>query len=262
MKKQLSKALAFLSISSFILSASISVEASVLKSGSRGNEVIMLQDSLKKLGHFSYHTSTGYFGDTTANAVKSYQNSKKIEVMGIVDDNLFKQIINESGINTLYRGDLDWFSKVSNIFYRGCDAVVIDVDTGKSFKVRRTFGTNHADVEPLTKEDSQIIKSIWGGKWSWERRAVVVKVGDTYIAGSMTAFPHAGVDSQPAVKLVSGRSGGYGKGQNLDAVKNNGVDGHMDIHFLNSKTHGTNVMQKSHQDMVKKSAKFIENNYN
>ncbi|HOA81634.1 MAG TPA: hypothetical protein PKK61_11330, partial [Defluviitaleaceae bacterium] len=114
--------------------------------------------------------------------------------------------------------------------------------------------------ETLTKEDTEIMKEIWGG-YSWERRAVVVEVDGHYIAGSMTAMPHAGLDSQPAVKVVNGRSGGYGRGQNLDAVKNNGMDGHVDIHFLNSRTHGTNTMQKIHQDKVKEAASYIEKHY-
>lgn len=157
-------------------------------------------------------------------------------------------------------GALDWFSEVQYIFPREGDAVVTDIITGKSFQLRRTYGTNHADVEPLTKEDAEIIKDIWGG-WSWERRAVIVNSNNTLLAGSMTAFPHAGVDNAPAVQIVNNRSGNYGRGQNLDSVKGNGVDGHMDIHFLNSKTHGTKVVQKVHQDKIKEAADYIDKNY-
>jgi hypothetical protein len=137
------------------------------------------------------------------------------------------------------------------------NATVTDVDTGKTFQVKRTFGYNHADVESLTKNDSAIIREIWNG-WGWDRRAVVVQVGDQIIAGSMTAMPHAGVDSEPAEKVVNNRSDNYGRGVNLDAVKGNGASGVMDIHFLNSRTHSTNTLQKSQQDMVKKASKYIE----
>jgi hypothetical protein len=154
-------------------------------------------------------------------------------------------------------GALDWYTKVRNIWDRGENAVVTDVDTGKSFTVKRTYGTNHADVEPLTKEDTAAIKEIWGG-FSWQRRAVLVRIGNYLIAGSMTAMPHAGLDSEPANVYVRNRSAGYGSGNNLDAVKNNGCSGVMDIHFLNSRTHTTNVVQKSQQDMVKKAATFIK----
>lgn len=161
------------------------------------------------------------------------------------------------------KGAVDWFDEVQFLFPRDSYATVIDVDTGKSFRIKRTFGTNHADVEPLTTEDAAIIKEIWGGTWNWERRAVVVKPdnGGHLLAGSMTGFPHAGLNDYPALAIVNNRSGGYGTGQNFDVVKGNGVDGHFDIHFLNSRTHGTNVMQQEHQNMVQKAANYILENY-
>ncbi len=154
-------------------------------------------------------------------------------------------------------GDLDWFKQVRSIWNRGEVALVTDVDTGKSFQVKRTYGTNHADVEPLTKKDTGVIKDIWGG-FSWERRAVVVEINGYVIAGSMTAMPHAGVDSKAANKYVSNRSAGYGRGINLDAVKGNGCSGVMDIHFKNSRTHTTNRLQSVQQNMVKKAASYIK----
>jgi peptidoglycan hydrolase-like protein with peptidoglycan-binding domain len=153
-------------------------------------------------------------------------------------------------------GALDWFKEVRYIWDRGENATVTDVETGLSFQVKRTYGTNHADVEPLTKEDTETIKEIWGG-FSWDRRAVVVQIGNYTIAASMTAMPHAGVDSKPADQYVSNRSAGYGRGINLDKVKDNGCNGHMDIHFKNSKTHTTNRVLASQQSMVKKAADFI-----
>ena len=236
--------------------------AILLRQGSKGQEVKKIQTELKRLGYFDYHTATGYYGTITVNSVKKYQKAKGLAVDGIVGNKTYGALFGETASNksTPSRGAIDWFSKVQYIFPRGKNAKVTDVKTGKSFMIKRTFGTNHADVETLTKEDTEIMKEIWGG-YSWERRAVVVEVDGHYIAGSMTAMPHAGLDSQPAVKVVNGRSGGYGRGQNLDAVKNNGMDGHVDIHFLNSRTHGTNTMQKIHQDKVKEAASYIEKHY-
>lgn len=161
------------------------------------------------------------------------------------------------------KGAIDWFEEVQFLFPRDSDATVIDVDTGKSFRIKRTFGTNHADIEPLTTEDTAIIKEIWGGTWNWERRAVVVKpdIGGHVLAGSMTGVPHAGLNDYPALAIVNNRSAGFGTGQNFDVVKGNGVDGHFDIHFLNSRTHSTNVMQQEHQNMVKKASQYILENY-
>ncbi|MDO6355226.1 hypothetical protein Q3V94_09125 [Caloramator sp. CAR-1] len=149
---------------------------------------------------------------------------------------------------------LDW-SVAKEVFSIGSKARVIDLLTGKSFYVIRTYGHLHADVEAASKEDTEIIKDIWNG-FSWERRPVIVEVNGRRIAASMTSMPHAGVDSAPEGKIVNGRSGGYGRGMNLDKIKGNGMDGHIDIHFLNSRRHKDGAVDKDHQEMIKKAAGF------
>lgn len=235
---------------------------SILKVGSKGTEVQYVQSALKELGFFNYPTATGYYGSITQNAVKSFQEANNLKVDGITGPETMAALTSIIPKTYTYNklGAVDWFSSVQYIFPRESNAVVTDVITQKSFNIKRTFGSNHADVEPLTTSDAQIIKDIWGG-WSWERRAVVVNVNGTLLAGSMTAYPHAGVDNAPSLAMVNNRSGNYGRGLNFDSVKNNGVDGHMDIHFLNSRTHSTNVVQKVHQDMVAIAHEYIDKNY-
>ncbi|MDD3172425.1 MAG: peptidoglycan-binding domain-containing protein [Herbinix sp.] len=245
--------------------------ATLLKVGSRGTEVTKVQSSLQTLGYYTYPKTTGYYGSVTKEAVKRFQRANGISADGIVGKKTMGILIGNTPVkavtgsvikvasfstSTEYSGALDWFTQVKDIWKRGMNAVVTDVDTGKSFQVKRTYGTNHADVEPLTTADTKTIKEIWGG-FGWERRAVVVQISQYTLAGSMTAMPHAGLDNKPEGAYVSRRSGGYGWGTNLDTVKNNGIDGHMDIHFKNSRTHSTNVVQKVHQDMVKKAANYI-----
>lgn len=147
---------------------------------------------------------------------------------------------------------LDWWSSVDKLFEKGTPAVVIDVDTGKSFEVVRTYGANHADVETLTAENTAIMKEIWGGEWNWERRAVIVVVNGRRIAASAAGMPHAGLDSMPEGENIDNRSGDFGTGINLDKIKGNNMDGHFDIHFLNSRTHGTDKIDEKHQQMVQK----------
>lgn len=145
---------------------------------------------------------------------------------------------------------LDWWKEAQSVFSRDSVATVKDVYTGKTFKVKRTMGTNHADAEALTLEDTKIIKSIWGG-FSWDRRPVHVYIKGRVLAASMSAMPHAGLDSAPAYSSVKNRSDGYGSGENLDVVKNNGMDGHFDIHFLNSTRHKDDKIDPEHQKMIK-----------
>ena len=150
------------------------------------------------------------------------------------------------------------WSEISRIWGRGDDALVRDIETGRTFALRRTFGTNHADVEPLTKEDADTMYNIWGG-WSWSRRAVLVYVDGYVFAGSLTNFPHAGLDRYPALKTVNARSGGFGRGLNFDAVKGNGVDGHMCLHFAGSALHSNGRASANHQRMVQVAIAYLQN---
>jgi hypothetical protein len=263
----------------------IYASAALLKIGTKNKEVKTVQLTLRNMGYFTYKDITGYYGKITAKAVKKLQKDNGLAVDGIVGKDTRRVIKKLSSLENdkqensttepsttepsttepsitepkLIYGNLDWFKEVRGIWDRGMNATVTDVDTGLSFNVKRTYGTNHADVEPLTRADTNMIKKIWGG-FSWERRAVVVKVGRYVLPGSMTAVPHAGLDSKPADIIVSNRSDNYGTGYNLDSVKNNGASGVMDIHFKNSRTHSTNVVQKIHQDMIKKAYTYIKNN--
>lgn len=230
--------------------------ADSLKNGSKGDEVKKLQSELKKKGYFTGQV-TGYFGSLTEAAVKKFQAKSKLTVDGVVGAGtrkaLFGTVETSSGKVEL----LDWWSEASKIFKIGTAAKVTDVKTGKTFSIVRTYGSNHADCEARTLADSNKIKEIWGG-WSWERRPVIVEVNGRKIAASVAAMPHAGVDRAAANKSISSRSGGYGRGANLDKIKGNGMDGVIDVHFLNSRTHGTNKVDSKHQAAVKAAARSIK----
>lgn len=234
-----------------------------------------VQAALKKLGYYT-GTIDGVTGSKTKAAIKKFQSANKLTADGVVGASTKIKLqaaiaakpstttaaatVTTAPASTAAKSEhgvelLDWWKSASKIFQRGSVAKVTDVKTGKTFNIMRTYGTNHADVEALTAKDSEAIKAIWGG-WSWTRRPVVVEVDGRKIAASMTAMPHAGVDSKPADTYVSQRSGGYARGTNLDKIKDNGMSGHVDVHFLNSKTHGTNKVDAKHQAAVKEAAKY------
>ncbi|SHI08700.1 LysM peptidoglycan-binding domain-containing protein [Sporanaerobacter acetigenes] len=154
-------------------------------------------------------------------------------------------------IDENYGEYLDWFSDVNNgVLPIGTVFKVKDFYTGKTFTMKRTMGSYHADCEALTSEDTEVIKDIWEG-FSWVRRPVLVQVGDRVVAASMTAMPHAGNDSAEGGKYTEWRSGGYGPGTNLDYIKGNGMDGHIDIHFAGSKRHKDGQIDPDHQKCIK-----------
>jgi hypothetical protein len=232
--------------------------ADALKKGSEGEEVSKLQSQLKEKGYFSDEV-TGYFGSITEDAVKRFQTENELTVDGIVGTETGKTLFGAEwtelaeGTSSGEVELLDWWSEASKVFKIGMAAKVTDVRTGKTFEIVRTYGGNHADCEARTSEDSDKIKEIWDG-WSWERRPIVVEVDGRKIAASMAAMPHAGVDKSPANKYISSRSGGYGRGANLDKIKDNGMSGVIDVHFLNSRTHNTNKVDPKHQACIKEAA--------
>lgn len=127
-------------------------------------------------------------------------------------------------------GRLVNWSEANREFADKGKAQVTDVDTGLSFWVRRRGGYNHADVEPVTAADTKVLRQIYG-TWSWERRAVIVDYGSGPVAASMNGMPHGG-----------------------SALSGNNFPGHICLHFVGSKTHGSNRMDPDHQAMIKKAA--------
>ena len=148
------------------------------------------------------------------------------------------------------------YNRALEIFSEGVNAVVTDVETGLQFNVRRVVGGYQtiADVETKTAEDTEILKSLYGGEWSWSRRAIVVDVDGVKIAASISAFPHSGSEEHPFGVFVDQRSGSTGPGINLNYIRNNNMTGVVDIYFFNSLIPNTNVVDGRHQENVLKAA--------
>jgi hypothetical protein len=108
---------------------------------------------------------------------------------------------------------------------------VIDMETGLAFNVQRRAGKDHADVQPLTKADTAVMKRIYNGKWSWRRKAILVQTDTQLLAASMHGMPHGG-----------------------DGIPDNNFSGHFCIHFLGSSVHGSGSIDPAHQLMAHKAA--------
>lgn len=248
----------------FYTQAAVSISHPVLRQGMQGTSVKNLQYDLKSLGFFKV-TPTGYFGTITKSAVISFQGKYNLTKDGIVGSKTYYMIDKLLGrlsstltsrSSTINRSLLvPWFNNAENIFYIGATAKVIDVETKKSFYIKRSYGYNHADVETLTAQDTSIMKQIYGGSWSWERRAIIVISNGKTMAASMAGMPHAGrEDLKNDIWVTDWRTGNYGPGYNFDRVKGNNMAGHFDVHFFGSKTHGTDSVDEGHQAMVYKAA--------
>lgn len=216
-----------------------------LESGDSGEAVMHLEKRLVSKGYLET-IPDDYFDGLTMQAVMLYQEVEGLEKTGIADPltltllfssqarKLPRNLIAVSEETSQYLSGairvVDWWSGEMNqlIPVETGRAVVIDLATGLSFQVQRRGGTNHIDAEPLTKADTAVFKEIVNGKWSWNRRAVwVFKDGIRY-AASINCMPHGG---------------GF--------IDNNNFGGHFCIHFLNSRTHGSNRKDPRHQACVK-----------
>ena len=86
-------------------------------------------------------------------------------------------------------------------------------------------------MEPLTRDDTATLLAIYGGQWSWKRRAVVLEAGGRRIAASMNGMPH-----------------GWGD------IFDNDFRGHFCVHVAESRVHRTWRPDDGHQLMVLKAA--------
>ncbi len=255
----------------------------VLQKDDKDTSVEKLQKELIDKNFLSAeYIKLGNFCIQTKLAVKLYQKFYNLEVDGIVGPQTWSTLYNESGEKTTYTvksGDNLWelaakwdttpaeIREVNNLgnpqlirtnqelkipgkykvepqkiepipwpvvnrnFPISNTIIITDIETGLSLRVVRLYGTYHADVEPLTAEDTATLQKIYGGNWSWNRRAVIVHLDDRQIAGSINGYPHGG-----------------------QRIKNNDFDGHICLHFFDSKLHANETSCSEHQKMVKKAA--------
>lgn len=222
-----------------IMTVIIEEEANLRKEPSPDAEIIeKLNENDKVTAYYKYF---GWYAVKTESGQRGFVYESQIdeEFLYLLDRQnmveLQENLKKFSGASSRPIEVVDW-SEASRILPRGGTAVIEDVYSGKRFSIKRTFGTNHADVETLTAADTAIMKQIWGG-FNWQRRPVIVHVAGRRLAASMAGMPHAGKDSAPNLAYVGGRSNGYGYGQNLDAVKGNNMDGVCDLHFRGSRKH-------------------------
>ena len=205
-----------------------------LRKGATGTAVKTLQTNLKKLGFYTAYVD-GSFGATTESAVKAFQRKYGLTADGVAGSATLKKI--ESVVASASSGKitterLDWFNGGKYVIPNGAVFQIKDVSTGLIFSARRQSGGNHMDAEPLTAEDTAILKKINGGTFSWRRRAVLVKYNGHVYAASIYSEPHG-----------------------TNTILDNNFDGQFCLHFYGSKTHGTDRVDADHQKCVEQAMK-------
>ena len=220
----------------FVKLSTAKTASNMIKLGMEGAEVRNVQQQLRQR-NFMIAPATGYFGDVTEGAVKAFQRKAGLERDGIVGAQTYDLLFGDNDITTTtaelfgITGEvkLSTWDDIAKVFTKGSKALVTDVKSGRQFWVRRFGGWYHADSEPLTAEDTAIMKECYGGKWSWDRHPIWVTIGSVTYAASQNGMPH----------LVS-------------PTKDNDFPGHFCIHFNDSKVHETSRECPRHQYCVDK----------
>ncbi len=230
-------------------------DATVIKQGDSHDGIILIQQRLRALGYFNYKI-TGEFGNVTKLAIMAFQRENGLEddgAIGVKTNELLFSNMARRGFGARGRptptpkprvtptpkkdtsapkyGTLIEWSRAQSLVRPGETFTIIDYSTRISWKERRLGGDNHLDSEPLTKADTAKLKQVYGGRFSWSRRAVLIKVGSKYYAASINGYPHSPY-----------------------RIKDNNYPGHHCVHFYKSRTHGSNSSDPDHQRMVKRAA--------
>lgn len=217
----------------------------IMRVGDSNSDVTKLQKALNILGYYK-GSIDGKYGSGTKTAVMAYQKAKGLTADGYAGELTIKSIFGSVSSKSLTTQDapdgstggyktevLDWYKdNVSRLIPKNARFTVKDCLTGKTFEMVRWSGGDHMDAEPANDAATSTIKSIYGGSFSWRRRAILIKYNGHVYAASMNGMPHG-----------------------TDTISND-FDGHLCIHFKNSKTHGSDKIDPDHQNAIEKASKY------
>ena len=223
-----------------------------LEIGSTGEDVARLQQELARLGYLRSGYSPGVYDYQTRQAVMDYQKAVSLFVDGIAGNDTQHRLYNtvpqdtyEPGgggtINpTIYPVEkVDWYAgDISTFWGRGETAILTDVKTKISFRVKRWAGGYHADVEPLTAAETDAMCRVYGvsnaqqilEKNLYQRRPVWITLKGRSFAASIYGVPH-----------------NYPEG---DTIPDNNFNGQFCVHFVASRLHTGGNVDADHQRAI------------
>lgn len=209
--------------------------------GSTGSTVSYIQTALTALKYYDRQI-TGHYGRYTKDAVRAFQRDNNLTADGVCGAvtlaAIQKAYSGSSSATTTYNATvykLDWSYMKSNAtalgIARGASIKLTDLTTGKSLNVHVQSTGNHIDAEPLTSADTTTLCEIYGvstpNAISYKRRPMMITTSAGQFLCSIYGQPHGAQD-----------------------ITNNGYEGQFCLHFVNSKTHGTNRVDVDHQNAI------------
>lgn len=209
--------------------------------GSTGSTVTYIQTALTAMGYYDRQI-TGHYGRYTKDAVRAFQRDHNLTADGVCGATTLaaiqKAYSGSSSATTTYNATvykLDWSYMKSNAtalgIARGASIKLTDLTTGKSLNIHVQSTGNHIDAEPLTSADTTTLCEIYGvstpNAISYKRRPMMITTSAGQFLCSTYGQPHGAQD-----------------------ITNNGYEGQFCLHFVNSKTHGTNRVDGDHQNAI------------
>ena len=209
--------------------------------GSTGSTVTYIQTALTALEYYDRQI-TGHYGRYTKDAVRAFQRDHNLTADGVCGAATLaaiqKAYSGSSSATTTYNATvykLDWSYMKSNAtalgIARGASIKLTDLTTGKSLNIHVQSTGNHIDAEPLTSADTTTLCEIYGvstpNAISYKRRPMMITTSAGQFLCSIYGQPHGAQD-----------------------ITNNGYEGQFCLHFVNSKTHGTNRVDGDHQNAI------------
>ena len=235
-------------------------DSETYREGDSSDGVTWLQTALTTLKYYKGDI-TGHFGTKTTEAVRSFQVDHGLSADGVAGPKTIAKVqeeLNGSGSSISLNAvvyDLFWYNstasnatKVSDTvlkahgIWRGNEACsLIDIRTGKHFRIHIQSTGHHVDAEPLTSSDTSVLCSLYGvssaSNISYLRRPMILVCADkTQIICSLYAQPHGKQD-----------------------ITTNGFPGQFCLHFRNSRTSDSNVISSYALPILAEARTYINN---
>lgn len=207
-----------------------------LRVGAVSDAVRDMQNRLITLGYLENGEADGKFGVKTSLALIEFQKANGLSADGIAGAKTFAKLNSVSAITAGGAGNstgsdttantpaaaptvttisaaqvryANWYSEVKARCRLFPNATIYDFTTGISWQVNIFSMGAHADAEPLTAQDTDKMNRAFGGKTTWNPKAVWVVLSDgTVYMASTHNTPH-----------------------DTYHIRDNNFDGHICIHF-------------------------------
>lgn len=274
--------------------------------------VYALQVALKELGLYSGKLD-GTFGNDTETAVRNYQRQNKLTIDGMCGTATWKSLtakmngssgstgggssggstvteVTDFGkINVVKKATWDYDDNGASFYPKGSYATVLDVETGKVFRVYRWSGGSHADCVPATSADTKIMCDIVGFPYnsSSPNSAQLAKIkqdgNSSVVTYTWPDFKNAfggaknigsawdrracllNVNGTVYAVSIYGFPHGFTGSDSFSNSKfpngsyfyaTNNYYGMMCVHFVGSKTHGGVNVDAKHQEAIDKAYSY------